>query len=84
MQPLVELRVGPTVLQHTCFENVPIHPHWIYIQFRRQGGSIEMTAIDRRLTRSRFVNHAVTNGIFTDEEAHLVYTMGMAIDGAFS
>jgi len=82
MQPLAELRVGPTVLQHNYFENVKIHPHWIYVQFRRQGSSTEMTAIDRRLTRSRFVKYAVEKGIFTEEEAHLVYTMATTIDTA--
>ena len=80
MQPLAELRVGPTVLQHKCFQNVKIHPHWIYVQFRRKGYSTEMTAIDRRYPRSRFVKHAVENGTFTEEEAHLVYTMATALD----
>jgi len=80
MEPLAELRVGPTVLQHKSFANVKIHPHWIYVQFRRQGSYTEMTAIDRRSTRSRFVKHALENGIFTEEEAHLVYTMAIAMD----
>ena len=39
-----------------------------------------MTAIDRRHPRSRFVKHAVENGTFTEEEAHLVYTMATALD----
>ena len=78
LDPLAELNVGDISILPCAPPEC--NPNWVYIRFRRKESTvIHITAMDLRSTRDQFNLYCVRQGIFTLEEARLVYSLVRAM-----
>ena len=77
LTPLAEFCVGPASILPTTPPET--NPNWIYFKWRRTNSTeIHISALDRRCRRNVFVANVTGQGIFTSEEAHLIYSIASA------
>ena len=77
VDPLVELNVGDSSICPRLPRETS--PYWIYIRFRRQSSdTIHLTAVDRRASESQFMVYSIRQGLFSANEAILIYRLVQA------